>query len=76
MGKDKLLRFEALKTFSNVYEPVFREPFPIQGNWRSEVFQNENPIILELGCGKGEYSVGLGRKYPEKNFIGLTKLEN
>ena len=71
MGKDKLLRFEAIKSFSNVYEPVFREPFPIQGNWRTEVFKNDNPLILELGCGKGEYSVGLGRKYPEKNFIGV-----
>lgn len=71
MGKDKLIRFEAIKSFSNVYEPVFREPFPIKGNWRKEVFQNDHPIVLELGCGKGEYSVGLGRKYPEKNFIGV-----
>jgi tRNA (guanine-N7-)-methyltransferase len=71
VGKDKLLRFEALKSFSNVYEPVFREPFPIQGNWRKEVFHNDNPIILELGCGKGEYSLGLGKHYPNKNFIGL-----
>jgi tRNA (guanine-N7-)-methyltransferase len=43
----------------------------LRGKWRSEVFKNQNPIILELGCGKGEYSVGLGKQYPDKNFIGV-----
>lgn len=47
------------------------EPFAFKGNWRQDVFGNTNPIILELGCGKGEYAVGMGRHYPDKNFIGV-----
>lgn len=47
------------------------EPFAFKGNWRQGVFGNTNPIILELGCGKGEYAVGMGRHYPDKNFIGV-----
>lgn len=43
----------------------------MKGKWREEYFHNDNPIVLELGCGKGEYTVGLGEKYPEKNFIGI-----
>jgi tRNA (guanine-N7-)-methyltransferase len=43
----------------------------LRGKWRSEVFKNDNPIVLELGCGKGEYSVGLGKQFPKKNFIGI-----
>ena len=71
MGKDKLKRFAAIKTFANVLEPVMGEPFATKGNWRSSVFGNNNPIILELGCGKGEYAVGMGRQFPEQNFIGV-----
>ncbi len=70
MGKDKLRRFAAIKEFKNVFEPVMNEISDLRGKWRSEVFKNDNPIVLELGCGKGEYSVGLGKKYPNKNFIG------
>ncbi|MBV9963199.1 MAG: tRNA (guanosine(46)-N7)-methyltransferase TrmB [Parafilimonas sp.] len=66
MGQKKLIRFEELKTFPNVLE----YPGNIQGKWHS-FFGNENPIILELACGKGEYAVGLGRLYPHKNFIGI-----
>jgi tRNA (guanine-N7-)-methyltransferase len=47
------------------------EPFAFKGNWRQDVFGNSNPIILELGCGKGEYAVGMGRHYPDQNFIGV-----
>jgi len=47
------------------------EPFALKGNWRQDVFGNTNPIILELGCGKGEYAVGMGRHYPDQNFIGV-----
>ena len=47
------------------------EPFAPKGNWRTSVFKNNNPIILELGCGKGEYAVGMGRHFPNKNFIGV-----
>ncbi len=71
MGKDKLKRFAAIKTFANVYEPVMGEPFALKGKWRQEVFGNNNPIILELGCGKGEYAVGMGQHYPDQNFIGV-----
>ena len=71
MGKNKLKRFAAVKDFKNFYEPVIEEPFALKGKWRSEHFKNDNPIVLELGCGKGEYSVGLGRFYPNKNFIGI-----
>ena len=71
MGKDKLRRFAAVKSFDHFFEPVIGEPFPMKGNWRKDYFKNNNPIVLELGCGKGEYSVGLGKFYPEKNFIGV-----
>lgn len=71
MGKDKLKRFAAIKTFANVHEPVMGEAFAFKGRWRQDVFHNDNPIILELGCGKGEYAVGMGKRYPDKNFIGV-----
>ena len=60
--------------YPNVFQPTFEElksGFSIQGKWRSEVFKNDNPIVVELGCGKGEYSVGLAKKYTEKNFLGI-----
>jgi tRNA (guanine-N7-)-methyltransferase len=71
VGKDKLRRFAAIKLFENVFEPVMNQTSDLRGKWRTDVFKNENPIVLELGCGKGEYSVGLGKKYPDKNFIGV-----
>ncbi|HIP31501.1 MAG TPA: tRNA (guanosine(46)-N7)-methyltransferase TrmB [Crocinitomicaceae bacterium] len=71
MGKDKIRRFAAVKEFDNFYEPVIKEPFPMKGKWREQHFKNENPIVLELGCGKGEYSVGLAKHFPNKNFIGV-----
>ena len=66
MGQKKLIRFEAIKHFSNVLE----YPQDMQGKWDS-FFGNENPVTLELACGKGEYAVGLGRLYPDRNFIGI-----
>tara|TARA_R110002072_G_scaffold281965_2_gene444648 strand:+ start:21799 stop:22467 length:669 start_codon:yes stop_codon:yes gene_type:complete len=71
MGKDKLRRFAAVKEFDNFYEPIIKEPFPMKGKWREEHFKNDNPIVLELGCGKGEYSVGLAKHFPNKNFVGV-----
>lgn len=66
MGHKKLVRFEAIKTFSNVLE----YPLDMRGGWAT-FFKNENPITLELACGKGEYAVGLGRLYKERNFVGV-----
>jgi len=66
MGQKKLIRFAELETFSN----VLQFPKNIKGKW-NEFFKNENPITLELACGKGEYAVGLGRLYPQKNFVGI-----
>ena len=60
--------------FSNVFQPTFEDlksGFSIKGKWKSEVFKNDNPLVVELGCGKGEYSLGLSRKYPDKNFLGV-----
>lgn len=74
-AKKKLIRFAEMKTMSCVFEPTMddckNENFVLRGKWRSDYFKNENPIVLELGCGKGEYAVGLGKKYPNKNFIGV-----
>lgn len=66
MGQKKLIRFEAIKQFSNVLE----YPENMKGNWNA-FFNNNHPITLELACGKGEYAVGLGRLYPNRNFIGV-----
>ncbi|MBD3636061.1 MAG: tRNA (guanosine(46)-N7)-methyltransferase TrmB [Crocinitomicaceae bacterium] len=75
MAKKKLIRFEDIKTMDFVFEPtmemVKNDSFPLKGSWNEKIFKNNNPIILELGCGKGEYSVQLGKMYPDKNFIGV-----
>jgi tRNA (guanine-N7-)-methyltransferase len=60
--------------YPNVFQPTFEElksGFSIKGKWKSKVLKNDNPLVVELGCGKGEYSLGLARKYPEKNFLGV-----
>lgn len=74
MGKNKLKRFRENETFQNVIQPSREEVidnFALKGKWRSDFFKNDNPIVLELGCGKGEYSVNLAKRYPDKNFIGI-----
>lgn len=73
-SKNKLKRFKENETFKNVIQPTREEVdqnlFPLKGQWKV-FFGNDNPIVLELGCGKGEYTVGLARRDPQKNFIGI-----
>ena len=77
MGKNKLKKFAEMETFPNVFQCGAREMLPanqihpMAGHWRNKFFHNDHPIVLELGCGRGEYTVGLAEKYPEKNFIGI-----
>lgn len=74
-SKNKLKRFKENETFSNVVQPtreqVETNSLELKGNWGKDFFKNENPIVLELGCGKGEYSVNLAKAHPEKNFLGI-----
>lgn len=71
MGQDKLRRFAAVKEMPHFYEPEIQQEFYLKGKWHQEVFKNDKPIVLELGCGKGEYTVGLAQHFPDKNFIGV-----
>lgn len=75
MGKNKLAKFVEMERFENViqvpYKKLQQENFYLKGKWATQFFENENPIILELGCGKGEYTVELAEKNPNKNFIGV-----
>jgi len=74
-GKKKLKRFAENKSFSNVIEPfrddVLDDRFWFRGKWGSDFFKNNNPIVIELGCGKGEYTLALAQRFPDKNFIGI-----
>lgn len=74
-SKNKLKRFKENETFENVIQPsreeIVNQTYPLKGKWTSEFFKNERPLILELGCGKGEYTVGLAKRYPEYNFLGI-----
>ncbi|MBI9067356.1 MAG: tRNA (guanosine(46)-N7)-methyltransferase TrmB [Salinivirgaceae bacterium] len=75
MGKGKLHKFQEIGVFEHVIEPEIKafvgENHPLKGKWNKEFFKNTNPIVVELGCGKGEYSVGLATAFPNKNFIGI-----
>lgn len=75
MGKGKLEKFAEMETFKNVFQYPFsvleNVPFNMKGHWCDDYFKNNHPIVLELGCGKGEYTVGLARLFPDVNFIGV-----
>lgn len=75
MGKKrKREHFEENKTFPNFFQPSYSdlsEGFQLRGKWHDVFFRNQNPIVLELGCGKGEYTVNLAKQFPQKNFIGM-----
>ncbi len=74
-SKNKLKRFKENETFTNVIQPsrdeILNDTHELKGNWKRDLFKNNNPIVLELGCGKGEYTVNLARRSPDKNFIGI-----
>lgn len=75
MGKNKLAKFDDMAGYPHVFQYPFavlkEKGFELKGHWHERFFENENPIVLELGCGKGEYTVGLAGLFPEKNFIGV-----
>lgn len=74
-NKKKLLRFAEFAEFPHTFEPTLDDvksgKYYMIGKWRSEFFKNDNPLVLELGCGKGEYTVGMGKKFPNKNFVAI-----
>jgi tRNA (guanine-N7-)-methyltransferase len=75
VGKNKITRWAELETFGNVIQHTSSDEFgrqhPLKGRWRKEIFRNSNPVILELGCGRGEYTTGLAERYPGNNYIGV-----
>ena len=75
MGKNKLQKFDDMSGFPHAFQYPFatlqEKGFDMSGKWNEMFFKNNNPIVLELGCGKGEYTVGLGKLFPDKNFIGI-----
>jgi len=77
MSRSKIKKFAEMETLPNVFQLSYNDilnhgaTFEMRGKWRENYFGNNNPIVLELGCGKGEYAVGLARRFPEKNFIGI-----
>ncbi len=75
MGKNKLQKFADMAAYPHVFEYPYsvaeNVPFEMKGKWHKEFFKNDHPIVLELGCGRGEYSVGLAKMFPDKNFIAV-----
>ena len=73
MAKNKLAKFADMASYPHVVEAPFDalddRPFPLRGHWHEDFFHNDRPILLELGCGRGEYKVRLGRLFPDKNCI-------
>ena len=77
MAKHKLERFAENETFANLFQRSHFDcqniPFPLKGKWHQEYFHNDNPIVLELGCGKGEYTIAMAKRNPDKNYIGVDR---
>lgn len=75
MAKNKLAKFADMAQYSNVFQYSFEQlqetGFPMKGRWHEDYFHNNNPIVVELGCGRGEYTVGLAKQFPDKNYIGI-----
>jgi tRNA (guanine-N7-)-methyltransferase len=75
VGKNKLIKFADMETFNNVLQVPYSEvsfcDHSMKGYWNTNFFDNNNPVVLELGCGKGEYTVGLAEIEPEKNYVGI-----
>tara|TARA_B100001142_G_scaffold329022_1_gene390836 strand:+ start:2732 stop:3397 length:666 start_codon:yes stop_codon:yes gene_type:complete len=74
LGKNKLKKFAQMESFHHVKQPsleLLESEYYLKGRWKKEFFKNKNPLVLELGCGMGEYSVGLAERFPEKNFLGI-----
>ena len=75
MSKNKLAKFADMERYPHVFQAADvatnDTPFAMRGRWHADFFKNDNPIVLELGCGRGEYTVGLGRLFPDKNLIGV-----
>ena len=76
MGKNKLQKFDDMDSYHHVFQFPFgvlkEKGFEMKGKWNKEFFQNDNPIVLERGCGQGDCAVGLAKKYPDKKFIGIA----
>lgn len=77
MAKHKLARFAENETFGNLFQHTqydrVGQPFPLKGRWREDYFHNNNPIVLELGCGKGDYTIAMARRNPYCNYIGIDR---
>lgn len=75
MAKNKLAKFAEMAQYPNVFQYSFEQlqetGFPMKGRWHQDYFHNDNPIVVELGCGRGEYTVGLAKEFPDKNYIGI-----
>ena len=77
MAKHKLQRFAENETFGNLFQRSKYDcagvEFPLKGRWREDYFHNDNPIVLELGCGKGEYTITMAQRQPDRNYIGIDR---
>jgi tRNA (guanine-N7-)-methyltransferase len=73
MSRNNTARFAEMQNFKNVFQPPIdkEECFPLKGKWNESVFKNSYPLILELGGGKGEYTIGLGKAFTQYNYIGV-----